>query len=142
MGALHKLVGVYLVAVAVAVAVFFIISNTLGESFDVQSVWYVLDILMLIGLALGLVFNYIAMKNEGGRGDTVTRRYLEVNTAFFVTAGVAILFLHNWLSLLALGPDSLNNNDQAWVIWGFVDTLLPLVLGVTGCRLWRESAEA
>ena len=141
MGALQKLVGVYLVAVAVAVAVFFIISNVVAGSFDVLNIWYVLDVLMLIGLALALIFNYLAMKDEGGRGETVTRRYLEVNTAFFVTAGVTILFLHNWLSLLALGSDSLNDNEQAWVIWAAVDTLLPIVLGVTGCRLWRDSSQ-
>ena len=141
MGALQKLVGVYLVAVAVAVAVFFIISNVVAGSFDVLNIWYALDVLMLIGLALALIFNYLAMKDEGGRGETVTRRYLEVNTAFFVTAGVTILFLHNWLSLLALGSDSLNDNEQAWVIWAAVDTLLPIVLGVTGCRLWRDSSQ-
>ena len=127
---------------ALVVAVYFIINNFLAGSFDVLSVWYVLDVLMLIGLALALIFNNASMREEGGRGETVTRRYLEVNTAFFVTAGVTILFLHNWLSLLALGPDSLNGNHQAWVIWAAVDTLLPLVLGVTGARLWRESSGA
>ena len=142
MDGLKKLVGVYLVGVAVVVAVYFIINNFLADSFDVLSVWYVLDVLMLIGLALALVFNCASMREEGGRGETVTRRYLEVTTAFFVTAGVTILFLHNWLSLLALGPDSLNGNHQAWVIWAAVDTLLPLVLGVTGYRLWQESSGA
>ena len=148
MDGLKKLAGVYLVGVAVVVAVYFIINNFLAGSFDVLRVWYVVDVLMLIGLALALIFNYASMREEGGRGETVTRRYLEVNTAFFVTVGVTILFLHNWLSLLALGPDmalganSLNGNHQAWVIWAAVDTLLPLVLGATGCRLWRESSGA
>ena len=148
MDGLKKLAGVYLVGVAVVVAVYFIINNFLPGSFDVLRVWYVVDVLMLIGLALALIFNYASMREEGGRGETVTRRYLEVNTAFFVTVGVTILFLHNWLSLLALGPDmalgpnSLNGNHQAWVIWAAVDTLLPLVLGATGCRLWRESSGA
>ena len=90
------------------VAVYFIINNInnfLAGSFDVLRVWHVLDVLMLIGLASALIFNYASMREEGRRGEAVTRRALEVNTAFFVTAGVTILFLHNWLSLLALGPD-------------------------------------
>ena len=70
----------------------------------------------------------------------VTRRYLEINVAFYVTAGVTVLFLHNWFSLLALGGDSLEGNHQAWVIWAVVDVVLPLVVGVTGCRLWREAS--
>jgi hypothetical protein len=148
MDGLKKLAGVYMVGVAVVVAVYFIVNNFLAGSFDLLRVWHVLDVLMLIGLALALIFNYASMREEGGSGEAVTRRYLEVNTAFFVTAGVMILFLHNWLSLLALGPDmalgpnSLNGNHQAWIIWAAVDTLLPLVLGVTGCRVWRESSGA
>ena len=60
-----------------------------------------------------------------GSGEGITRRYLEANVAFFLTAAVTILFLHNWFSLLAQGPDSLDGNEQAWVIWAAVDTLLP-----------------
>ena len=88
MDGLKKLAGVYLVGVAVVVAVYFIINNFLAGSFEVLRVWYVVDVLMLIGLALALIFNYASMREEGGRGEAVTRRYLEVNTAFFVTAGV------------------------------------------------------
>ena len=53
-----------------------------------------------------------------------------------------ILFLHNWFSLLANGADSLDGNHQAWVIWAAVDTALPLVVGVTGCALWREAGSS
>ena len=91
MEGVKKLAGVYLVGVAVVVAVYFIINNFLAGSFDVLRVWYVVDVLMLIGLGLALIFNYASMREEGGRGETVTRRYLEVNTAFFVTAGVTVL---------------------------------------------------
>ncbi len=59
-----------------------------------------------------------------------------------MTAGVTILFLHNWFSLLAFGGDSLDGNHQAWVIWAAVDALLPLVLGVTGCRLWLGESDS
>ena len=101
---------------------------------------------MVIGLALALVFNCMRRREEGARDSDgpvkVTRRYLEANPAFFVTAGVQILFLHNWFSLLAEGGDSLEGDHQAWIIWAAVDVLLPLVLGVTGCRLWQEGSRA
>lgn len=150
MAALQKLAGAYLVLVAIAVAVFFIINSFLVASLNVLSIWQVLDVLMLIGLAIALVFNYSRKSAEGGRdpGEPVTRRYLEVNGAFFLTAGVTILFLHNWFSLLALGAEqSLGGggaplNHQAWVIWAVVDTLLPITLGITGCRLWQASSES
>ena len=137
MEGLKKLAGVYLVVVAVVVAVFFIINNFLSDAIDVLAVWQVLDVLMVIGLALGLVFNYMAKREADGAGDGpgTFRRSLEANVAFYATAGVTILFLHNWFALLA--GVSLEGNEQAWVIWAAVDTVLPLVLGATGCRLWR-----
>ena len=146
MAGLKRLAVAYMILLAVAVAVYFIINTVLAESFDfdVMPVWYALDVLMLIGLALALAFNYAAKREEerSGSGGAVTRRYLEVNVAFYLTAAVTILFLHNWLSLLALGPDSLDGNHQAWVIWAAVDVLLPVTLGVTGCRLWCDTCQS
>ena len=151
MEALMRVSGAYLMGVATVVAVWFIINSFFVDSFEVINVWFVLDILMAIGLAVALVFNYARKREEeAGRdpGDAVTRRHLEVNAAFYLTAGITILFLHNWFSLLALGDErslglgsDMGLNHQAWVIWAFVDTLLPLTLGVTGCAMWRESSK-
>jgi len=143
MEAVKKLFGAYLTGVATVVAVWFIINSFFTHSFNTLNVWYTLDVLMLIGLAIALIFNYARKREEeAGRepGEAVSRRHLEVNTAFYLTAGITILFLHNWFSLLANGSDSLDGNHQAWVIWAVVDTMLPLVLGVTGCAMWREAA--
>ncbi len=49
------------------VAVYFIINAFLVGSIDVLMVWQIVDILMLVGLALGLAFNY-AYKREAGSG--------------------------------------------------------------------------
>ena len=151
MEALMRVSGAYLMGVATVVAVWFIINSFFVDSFEVINVWFVLDILMAIGLAVALVFNYARKREEeAGRdpGDAVTRRHLEVNAAFYLTAGITILFLHNWFSLLALGDErslglgsDMGLNHQAWVIWAFVDTMLPLTLGVTGCAMWRESSK-
>ena len=136
MEGLRKPVGAYLVLVAIAVAVFFINNPLLADSIEVPDVWYVLDILMVIALALGLVYAYLSKRRVDAE-EGVTRPYLEANVIFFAVAVVTVLFLHNWFSLLANGPDSLDGNHQAWVIWAAVDTALPLALGVLGCRLWR-----
>ena len=141
MTGLKRAAGAYMVLVALAVAVFFIINAFLLDSIDVPGIWYVLDVLMLVGLASALIFNY-ANKREESESDldgSVTRRYLDATALFYLTTAVTILFLHNWLSLLALGGDSLDGNHQAWVIWAVVDTLVPITLGVTGCRLWCEA---
>ena len=150
MEAIKKLLGMYLVGVAIVVAVWFIINSFFVDSFETLNVWYILDILMVVGVAVGLAFNYDRKRREErGRepGDPITRRYLEVNVGFYLTAGITILLLHNWFSLLALGDErslglgsDTGLNHQAWVIWAFVDTLVPLTLGVTGCAMLRESS--
>ena len=139
MDALRKPAGVYLVLVAIAVAVFFVVNPLLVDSIDVPVVWSVIDILMVIALALGLLFAYLGKQRFDAQqsGDGVSRAYLEANVTFFAVAAVTVLFLHSWFSLLAGGADSLDGNHQAWVIWAVVDTALPIVLGVLGCRLWR-----
>ena len=137
-------VAIYLVGVSIAVAVFFIINTFLVDAINVLAVWHVLDVLMLIGLVLGMGFNYAHKQRVGGRdaGDAVTRQYLEANVTFYITTGVTILFLHNWLAFLSTGDVSQGDNHTPWVIWAVVDTVLPIILGITGCRLWRESFRA
>ena len=109
MEALKKIGGANMVGIAVAVAVYFIIGGFLPEDFDSLSVWEILDILMVVALGVALLFNYGRKRRLGGRdpGEPVTRRYLEVNVLFYLTAGITILFLHNWFALLGLGADNL-----------------------------------
>lgn len=141
MEGIKKISGLYLIGVASVVAVWFIINTFFADSFDVSDVWFVLDILMVIGLAVALAFNFDRKRrmNADRQGDGITRRYLEGNVAFYLTAGVTILFLHNWFSFLYNGAESLDGNHQAWVIWAVVDTMLPLVLGTTGCAMMKGS---
>lgn len=137
MDALRKPVGAYLVLVAIAVAVFFIINPLLDDSIEVADVWQILDYFMAVALVLGIIYAYLG-KRAVDADDGVNRAYLEANAIFFAVAAVTVLFFHNWFSLLAFGAGSLDGNDQAWVIWAAVDTALPLTLGVLGCKLFRE----
>ena len=138
MEVLRKPAGMYLVGVATVVAVFFIINPFLVDSLDVPLIWTILDILIVIALVPALHFNFMCKRQEDGQdsGGSVTRRYLAVNVAFYLTAAVTILFLHNWFSQLSEGLQSpAASNHSAWIIWAVVDTMLPLVIGATGCRM-------
>lgn len=123
---LSRLIGTYMVGVGTAVAAYFIINPFISEDFDVLSVWYVLDVLMVIALGLALVFNFSRkLEAERAAEGAAALPLVQAKTAFYLTAGVTILFLHNWFSLLALGEDSLDGNHQAWA---------------TGYRLWRKAS--
>jgi len=144
MEAIKKLLGVYLILVATAVALWFIINTFFVDSFRVSDVWHVLDILMVIGLAVGLAYNLDRKRrmDSHSHGDGISRRYLEINFAVYLTAGVTILFLHSWFSFLYNGPESLDGNHQALVIWAVVDTLVPLTLGTTGCAMIKAASDS
>ena len=95
---------------------------------------------MAVGLAIGLTLLYMDKMEErrqhaAGQGDI--RRYIAINATFYATAAIAILFLHNWFNLLSNGAEALSGNTTYWIIWAVVDTILPLVLGVTGLRQLR-----
>ena len=64
MAGLKKLGAIYLIGVAVAVAVFFVVNSSLADSIEVLDVWYVLDVLMFIGLAISLPYNYARKRRE------------------------------------------------------------------------------
>ena len=141
MTALKRLVGAYMALLAAAVAGFFIINPFLVDSLDVMTVWYALYVMMAVGLGLALIFNY-AYKREDSNGDLdgpATRRYMNATMLFHLTVAVSILFFHRWFSLLALGEDNLAGNHEARVLWAIVDTLAPITMGITGCRLWSEA---
>ena len=93
MEAIKKLAGAYLVGISIVVAVFFIINIFLVDAISVLAVWHVLDVLMLVGLALGMGFNYAHKIRVGGReaGDQVSRGYLKANVAFYTTTVITIL---------------------------------------------------
>ena len=143
MEGIKKLSGMYLIGVAAVVAIWFIINTFFVDSFSVTDVWYVLDILMVIGLAVALAYNFDRKRRMDAESQEagINRRYLEVNVALYLTAGVTILFLHNWFSFLYNGAESLDGNHQAWVIWAVVDTMLPLTLGTTGCAMLKGSGD-
>ena len=54
---------------------------------------------------------------------------------FHVTIVVFLLFFFNWFSNLS------PNNEPDGQVWTIVDTVMPIVLGVTGIRMWRSAAK-
>lgn len=143
MEVVRKTMGMYLVMLAMAVAMWFIMNSMFLDVLDTGDVWFVLDILMLIGLVAGLAFNLHRkriMDAERPDNQGITRSYLEANVLFYATAAVFILFMHNWMAFLNIGLET--DNHQAWVIWAVVDTLLPLVLGVTGCAMVKYDSSS
>ena len=90
---------------------------------------------MAVGIVITLAASYVAKRRVDGDGSADLKSSLEANAVFYLTAVVFMLFFWNWFS--ALSPNNLPDG-QYWVV---IDTLMPIVMGVTGCRMWRNAAE-
>ena len=135
MSILIRAAAAYLVLVAVAVAVLFIVTPLYHPGGDAPfPVWEVLNWFMAVGMVLTLAVGYAEKRRVDGDGSADLKRYLEANTVFYGTAAVFIMFFWNWFS--SLSP----NNQPDGQLWIVIDTLMPIVMGVTGCRVWRKVA--
>lgn len=141
MDALKRIIGVYLIAVAVIVAVHTIIEplyHTSTESDPYTPNWGYINPLMAIAVALSLVLSYGCKRraDREGRDAPVTRYYLAANTLFYGFVFIGILFFWNWFNYVSPGFTAVGD-DTITLVWGLIDAALPPLLGAMGMCLLR-----
>lgn len=137
----NRIGGVFLIAVAVLVAVHTVIeplyhTSTPGQPYS--PVWEVLNPLMALAILLGLRVAYV--RKQAVVGDAVTRSFLLANTLFYGYLFVGIMFLWNWFGLLSPGYTA-PGNDTSSLVWILIDASLPLLLGATGSAMLTAAGE-
>ena len=147
MDALKRVFAVILGLCALAVAGHYILAPLYTASARAAlALGYYLDILMAVSLLIALVFqgqnlraaNAAAGGNDGGG---LSREKLAANALFYVTLLVALWFFRNWFDLLTSNPLG-SQSVATQIVWDLIDGLLPIVLGITAIRLWRDSSAA
>ncbi len=134
MSILIRLVAAYLVLVAVAVGVHFIITPLYHPGGDAPfPVWDILNWFMAAGMIVTVIAAYLEKRRADGNPDADLKCYLETNALFYGAIALFIVFFWNWFS--NLDPDNAPDG-QFWVV---IDTLMPIVMGVAGFRLWRNA---
>ena len=142
MDVLRMVFAVILLFTAAAVAVYFVIAPLTGSSMSSTVIWYYLDILMAVSLLAALVVQLQRKRAaEVNKGEGLSREWLEANAMFYLSVIVSLWFFRNWFDLLTSNPLG-SQSVPTWVIWDILDALIPVVLGVTGFRLWRNSSPA
>ena len=138
MGAVKKLLSVFLHGVALVVAVHFVFNSIYRDALGTVDVWGILDWPIALAIVIALVVNY-QRKRALGRGSdgAITREYLEANLAMYVTVMLALWFFSNWFNFLNFGIEGESTANQ--VIWAFVDVIIVLISSVTGRYLWSET---
>ena len=143
MDALKRVFAVILGLCAVAVAGHYILSPLYTDSARAAlAIWYYLDILMAVSLLIALAYQGQSRRAaNAAAGGGLSRERLEANALFYVTLLVALWFFRNWFDLLTSNPPG-SQSVATQMVWDLIDGLLPILLGITAIRLWRDSNAA
>ena len=141
MDTLKRICGLFLVLLAVAVAIHTVVEplyHTSSKGQPYSSLWNILNPLMALAIALGLIFGYLHKKAADSEGDSgaVTREFVAANVQFYGFLSVGIMFFWNWFILhspefTAVGAET------ASLVWILIDATLPLLTGAMGVFLLR-----
>ena len=137
---IHRIVGVFLIIVALIVAVHTVIEPLYHTSSEVDPSpyspqWTWINYITAVGVLAGIL--YALRRKRGARlekDSPVTVGYLAANVVFYGFLFVGILFFFNWFDLLsdrfkAVTPPATS------IIWIIVDAGFPLLAGALGYSL-------
>lgn len=138
-----KIIGMYLILVAVLVGVHTVVEPTYHVSTEARpysAAWDILNAMMLVALVLALVFAYQRKSGLDSDQGASTREFIAANTLFYGFLFVSILFFWNWFNLhspefTAIGDETVS------LVWIVIDALLPLLTGAMGVHLVRSANE-
>lgn len=138
---LNRIMGYFLVLVAVVVAIHTVIEPLYYISTETSHYspnWQYINPPMALAILLGLISSY-NRKREIDLEDTITRPYLEANILFYGYLFVGILFFWNWFNLMSPGFTAVGNETVS-LVWVIIDAALPLLCGAMGVSLLREGS--
>lgn len=141
MNAIRPVVGLFLVAVGIVVAVHTIIEplyHVSSEANPYSPVWSFINPLTALAVILGVIFSCLRTRAIAGKGSgaPISRAYLAANVQLYGFLFVGILFFWNWFNLLSPGFTAIGA-DTASLLWAFIDAALPLLSVPMGLYLAR-----
>lgn len=138
MNALLRLLAVLFGALATVVTVQFILSPFYQDAVDIGQAWSYVNYMMAFGVSAGLIVHYLRKRALSRPAASLSREYLEVNVAFYLSVLLALCFFWNWFDDLTVGADG--QNTVHLIMWTFVNPLFVMISGHTGIQLWRRAS--
>lgn len=134
MNNLNKVLGAFLLVVAVVVGLQFIFENAYTglAGYSTDAIWGVINFFTAAGLLIAIVTN--GQLSHLATSDSSSS--LGANLLFYVTLSVGLAFFHSWVSRLADNP-----GEGHIVIWAIVDAVAVPIFVATGWRLWKGTAD-
>ena len=140
---LKKIIGMYLILVAVLVGAHTVIEplyHVSTEARPYSAAWDILNPMMIVALLLALVFAYQRKNGVDKDQGASTREFIAANTLFYGFLFVSILFFWNWFNLHSPEYTAIVGETVS-LVWIVIDALLPLLTGAMGVHLVRSANE-
>ena len=139
---IKRAISVYLALVAICLVVQFTVWTIYAQASErandaANTVWDVIGWCMLAGLVLVLVVTYQEKQRSPTDSSTGARQWLTANRLFYAALVLTLAFLPNWFAAQWGEPP---NEATFWMVWYVIDTVTPVVFGVTAIRLWRTAS--
>lgn len=135
MSMVNKLVAVYLILTALAVAVLLMITPLIHDGSADYPIWEILNYFMVPGVVIVLVVSYICKRRQ----DADDAGDLAGSLAFYGAIALTMLFFWGWF--WTLNPDSETGDAVTSHLTYFplVDALYTVLALTTGRQLWHAS---
>lgn len=118
---------------AVAVLLHFVLSSFYEDSVNVDSMWYVFNWIMAVGIVLALADIYIEKR---ALSEAEMASQVWVNVALYAAVVLAILFAWNWFDDLTAGEDGQSQVRLAY--WAVIDVWFIVLIGTRSICLWKS----
>ncbi|MXW53636.1 MAG: hypothetical protein F4X44_12905 [Gammaproteobacteria bacterium] len=126
-----RLFGWYLITVALAVGVHFIVEFLYDSPpFTPHRIWFILDWFSLVGFLACIVAHFRYKESVRDRQEAVWEK-ISSNAAFYLSIALALAFIHNFVGSLAGGNDDL-------LFWKFINAIQVPLFAATGWKLSNE----
>ena len=142
---MNRIGGIYLIAVAVAVAVHTVVEplyHVSAEGQPYSPLWSILNPLMAVAIVLGAAVAWRCKRavDREGEDAPVSRAFVIANAMFYGFVFFGIMYLWNWFNLLSPGFTAIEPGAVS-LVWIIVDAGLPLLWGAAGIALLRGGGQ-
>lgn len=133
---MNRLLGIFLLVVAVAVGIHFVVTPLympLDPTGYVYPIWEIMNYFMGAAILIALWTHMCAWK-ASMKGDQCC------STCDCLLCGativLALLYFHNWFLTLRFNPPS----DYELIYWGIIDATFPVIIGATALQMMKKKA--
>ena len=135
MANLLRLLSVFLLLMAAAVGVHYVITVLYDDGSTGFPIWKIFNWPMAASVVIAFVVSACHWRRQGSaEADSPgTKAWIQANMHFYASLILLLWFMHAWL-------DNLFSDPPSGDLWKYVDVLFTAVMLSAGLQLWRDAS--